>query len=268
MSALIDAIEAPEPLIEDVALAIASDEYPGLSRPRYHGLLDGWAEAIRPTMEAQRDPRQKLRLLLSHLYGTLAFNGNSDDYYDPRNSYFNDVLERRTGIPITLAAVLMAMGRRLGVRIEGVGFPGHFLARAFGPGGVFIDPFNGGNILERPDLMALARRFMPGDEAFVLAQLEPVSERAMAIRMLFNLQQIYEKRGDHARALVVCDRLVDIADAPFHRRDRGIHALALGAYESAREDLHAYLAHGPQDDERARVQELLDKMPSSNPRVN
>jgi regulator of sirC expression with transglutaminase-like and TPR domain len=168
------------------------------------------------------------------------------------------VLERRTGIPITLAVVLISLGRRLGFTIEGVGFPGHFLVRAGGEGGSYLDPFHEGKLLGRPDLEKLAERVL-GDARLAHSQLEPVTARVMAVRMLFNLQQIYERRGDHARALLVCDRLVDVADAPFHRRDRGIHAFALGSHEVAQQDFEAYLETQSDADDAARILALLDK---------
>jgi regulator of sirC expression with transglutaminase-like and TPR domain len=252
---LLAALEADPPLIEEVAFAIAEDEYPALSRERYRTLLDELADSARTAM-AVGDESLRLQRFLDHVYGPLGFRGNEDDYYDPKNSYLNEVLERRTGIPITLAVVLMALGRRVGLRIEGIAFPGHFLARAGGD--TYLDPFHKGRILERTDLEALAERFL-GNPRLTAGQLEPVEVRVIAVRMLYNLQQIYERRGDHARALVVCDRLVDVADAPFHRRDRGIHALALGAHEAAQRDLEAYLATHADATDATRIRQLLGK---------
>jgi regulator of sirC expression with transglutaminase-like and TPR domain len=256
MSSLIDAVEACPTIIEDMALAVASDEYPGLQVARYHRMLDELIEPIVGLVEQTPDDDAKLALLTEHIYGREGFRGNADDYYDPRNSYFNQVLERRQGIPISLAILLMALGRRLHLHIEGIGFPGHFLVRAGGVDGMFVDPFNEGRILERADLEQLAERFLP-EVGIAGAQLEPVDARTMAVRMLFNLQQIYEKRGDHARALVCCDRLVDLTDEPFHRRDRGMHAFALGAYGAAQPDFEAYLERCEGAGDAARVRELL-----------
>ena len=262
MSSLCAALDAPKPLIEDVALAIAEDEYPGLGRQRYHDWLDGLAEPIADPMAAESDLETRIALLTDHVYDRLGFVGNADDYYDPRNSYFNQVLERRKGIPITLAVLLMALGRRLDLPVEGIGFPGHFLVRAGGAEGMYLDPFNHGNIVEPADLTELARRFLGGRAELARGQLEPVTPRVIAVRMLFNLQQIYEKRGDHARAFIVCDRLVSVADAPFHVRDRGLHALAIGADQVAIDDFQSYLGRGATDVDIARIQELLDKAKS------
>jgi regulator of sirC expression with transglutaminase-like and TPR domain len=257
MPSLLEVLEAPSPAIEDVALAIAQDEYPGLSWGRYRGVLDAIAEPL--AGRARGRLLDDVNIFTDHVYRTHGFRGNNDHYYDPRNSYLNEVLERRVGIPITLAVVLMAVGHRVGLLVEGIGFPGHFLVRVGGPEGCYVDPFNEGQVLEKADLRDLARRFMPGDETVAAAELEPVAALPMAVRMLFNLQQIYEKRGDHARALVVCDRLVDLTGEPFHRRDRGIHALALGAHRVAAADLEAYLDQRPEASDAARIRDLLDK---------
>jgi regulator of sirC expression with transglutaminase-like and TPR domain len=255
MPTVVDCVEAEAP-IEDVALAIATDEYPGLDVDHYRGVLDAWAAQAQTAVDAETDLPHKLVAFARHVYRDLGFVGNEGDYYDPRNSFLNDVIERRTGIPITMAVVLMALGRRLGLQIEGVGFPGHFLVRAGGEGGLYLDPFNGGQVLDRADLLELARTVI-GNPSIARGQLEPVDHRVIAVRMLFNLQQIYERRGDHPKALVVCDRLCDLTDAPFHLRDRGRHALALGANAAARDDFRRYLelASGAEDSEK--VQEWL-----------
>jgi regulator of sirC expression with transglutaminase-like and TPR domain len=152
--------------------------------------------------------------------------------------------------------VLMALGRRVGILVEGVGFPGHFLVRIGGPDGDLVDPFSEGNVVERSELSQIAGRLL--DERALATVLEPVDLRVIAVRMLFNLQHIHERRGDHAQALLVCDRLVDLAAAPFHRRDRGLHALALGATSAAIADFEAYLETHPDADDRDRIVTLLE----------
>ena len=252
---LLDVLGAEPTSVEEVAYEIAEDAYPGLDKSRYRALLDELAAPLRPRLAAARSEAERRAIFTDHVYGELGFHGNTDDYYDPRNSYLNEVIERRTGIPITLAVVLMALGRRLGLEVEGVGFPGHFLVRFGGPGGELLDPFSEGNVIDPEELARLAGRLIEGERLETV--LAPVGPRVIAIRMLFNLQHIFERRGDHARALVVCDRLCDITEAPFHRRDRGIHALALGAVGAAIDDLAAYLAAHPNADDRERVETLL-----------
>src|SRR5439155_24434642 len=112
---------------------------------RYLRELDTLADAVRPRVRLARDPAQAMGVVTEYLFGECGFHGNKDDYYDPRNSFLNDVLERRTGIPISLSVVMMETSVRLGLRVEGVGFQGHFLVRVVGSGGpVLLDPFFGG----------------------------------------------------------------------------------------------------------------------------
>jgi regulator of sirC expression with transglutaminase-like and TPR domain len=162
------------------------------------------------------------------------------------------------------------VARRVGLPAEGIGIPGQFLERVGGARGPYLDPFHRGKALARAELRELADRLaaeaprrgvvMPDRKDGSLASyLRPVDARRMAQRMLSNLQQIYERTGDHARALVVCDRLVDIGGEPHHRRDRGLHALALGAAHAAQADLSAYLAATPDASDAPWVRELLEK---------
>ncbi len=269
-AALLEALAADAPLVEDVALAVASDAYPKLDAAHYRTELDAFAAPLVEPVARAQSLRARIDLLNERLFGELGFRGNEQNYYDPRNSYLNEVIDRRTGIPITLAVVMMAVARRAGLPVEGIGFPGHFLVRVGGVRGPFSDPFHRGKLLSKDELRDLADRLaaegarrgvgMPLKKTRGLASyLQPVDARRMAMRMLSNLQQIYEKTGDHARALVVCDRLVDLGGEPHHQRDRGLHALALGAARVAQTDLSAYLAAAPDAPDAARVRELLDR---------
>jgi regulator of sirC expression with transglutaminase-like and TPR domain len=249
----------PAPHIERVALAIAADEYPSL-RPYDHlRQLDALAYRLLGRLRGAESPAQLIERLVHFFYVEAGFQGNQDDFYDPRNSYLNDVLQRRLGIPISLAVVLMALGRRIGVPIAGIGFPGHFLVRIGGSAGPLLDPYNQGVILSHLDLQRLAARAVDGGAGVTPQLLEPVGPRAMALRMLANLQHAYERRGDHARAMVVCDRLLDLSSAPVHHRDRGLHAHALGAYRIAASDLERYLAEEPDAPDAPQVMRLLLK---------
>jgi regulator of sirC expression with transglutaminase-like and TPR domain len=203
------------------------------------------------------DAAAQARRLSEYVYGELGFAGDRETYDDPRNSYLDDVLSRRTGLPISLAVVLCALGRRAGVVVEGVGFPGHFLARVGGPGGVYVDPFHGGRLLDEPALARLARSFLGSVSALEAAHLAPVGTKAIAVRMLLNLKRAHEKRGDHGAALVVCDRLADLTGGVDFVRDRALHALALGARAQAAEDLGRYLADRPQARDAAELRRVL-----------
>jgi regulator of sirC expression with transglutaminase-like and TPR domain len=200
--------------LERAALLIAEPEYPGLDIGRYVARLDELGALTRARLEttglrpASAPPSVALPHLLGFLYGELGFRGNVSDYYDPRNSFLNEVLDRRTGIPISLALVLMAVARRAGLAIDGVSFPGHFLARTAGDDGhpVFIDPFDG-RILSGGDLHGLWEQVTgnpgPIDQTF----LQPATRCQILARMLNNLRAIYEVRGDGRRLCQVLARL-------------------------------------------------------------
>src|SRR4051794_40007313 len=139
-------------------------------------------------------PEATVASLQHHLFGALGFRGNRDDYYDPTNSLLDKVLDRKVGIPITLSVVLMETGRRVGVPLVGIGAPGHFLVRHAHDTDVFIDAFNGGLIFDRAAAQRLVEQLQPGFSA--TDALEPVSNRAILLRMLANLKAIYLQRSD------------------------------------------------------------------------
>lgn len=171
-----------------------------------------------------------------------------------------DVIDKRRGTPTALAIVLIALGRRAGVELSPIAFPGHFLVRsAQASGDVFIDPTDGGHPIPRAALVELAQTDAGDDAVQAERRLEPVGSRATAVRLLVNLQRAHQRRGDHARALLVCDRLFDATGAVLHRCDRGAHALALGAARAAVADFEAYLAARPAAPDAELVRAVLER---------
>ncbi len=257
---LVEAVRAESVSPEVAALLVARDAHP-VDIEAQLALLDELAAPL-VGLGRTKDPRDQAAALAAHLHGALGFRGNRDDYYDPRNSYLDQVLRRRTGIPITLCVVWAAIGRRAGVAVDGIGFPGHFLARVGGPEGILVDPFGEGASLEPPALRRLAAQAL-GGRPLRPEHTAPVGLRALVVRMLLNLKRIHENQNDHARSLVVCDQLVDLTGAIRFRRDRGVHALALGAHAQAAEDLGAYLAEaGPEADDQDWVRAALQRATS------
>ncbi|MCA9600794.1 MAG: transglutaminase family protein [Myxococcales bacterium] len=251
---------ARDEFVEVAALRIAADAKPGLDTRSSLAELDTIGERVRQKLRGETTPIRQAEVLAEIVYGEYGYHGNGDDYYDPRNSYLDDVIRRRTGIPLTLAVVLIAVGRRAGITVEGIGFPGHFLARVGGVEGVFVDPFDQGNVLSGADLEELAKRYL-GDATLLRPEhLEPATTETMSVRMLINLEHVHRRRGDFANALVVCDRLVDLTGAPEHRRDRGLLAIALGAYASAAEDLGAYIDACPKAKDVPTVRVALEQL--------
>lgn len=274
-SSLSTALADPAVSIEEAALVLARDAYPGLDVGRYLGQLDEIAAPLVPRIDTLRGGRgvaapAVAALLGDHLFKRLGFRGNDTAYYDPRNSYLNDVIDAKVGIPISLAIVVLAVARRCGVAAEGIGFPGHFLVRLGGPvamgrgpneiaGGCYVDPFRGVRVLDRPALERLLVRVAGPGSSLSPEHLNIADRRAMVVRMLTNLRGIFAGGGHHAQAMLACDRLVDLGAGLSARRDRGLHALALGAHEVARVDLETYLAGRPKAADLTKVKDALAK---------
>jgi len=236
------------------ALLIAGDARPGLDRSAVERQLDELAAPLQALPVAQLPPRAQARALGDQLFVRAGFRGNTRDYYDPRNSFLDEVLARRTGIPISLSVVYLEVARRAGVQASPVGFPGHFLVciqepqRGSGSSQerpLAIDPFQGGAILDDRALAALLDR--SGSKLEYRPELiVPMPVRQVVARMLLNLRAIYAQRGDMARLLVVFDRLIDLLPSSAEeRRDRGLLFARLGAPAAAVADLEHYLELAP-----------------------
>lgn len=249
----------PDPPVDRASLVLARDVYPQLQVEGYLAELDRLALPLEGRVAAARTVQAQAAALGTYVYDELGFRGDEETYYDPRNSYLNEVIERRTGIPISLAIVLIALGTRAGLTVEGVAFPGHFLVRLGGEGGVHLDPFFHARILTRDALERLGRRALGNNAKLAPEHLAPVGTRAILVRTLTNLKAIYESRREHARALVVCDRLVDLTAGAEQRRDRGMHAVALGATAAAIADLEAYLTARPEATDAPQVRAALER---------
>ena len=232
------------------SLVIARDAYPELSVRDYLARLDGIARDARKAVGKPKGPRELVERLNAFLFEDEGFRGNAEDYYDPRNSYLNDVLDRRIGIPITLSVVYMEVGRRLGVPIEGVGLPGHFIVRLSGRDELFIDPFNRGDILDREDCVEKVRRLFgqPVDDTPDL--LAVASKPQILTRILNNLKSIYLRQEHFAKALPVVDKILLLdPENPQEMRDRGLVLLRLKRYGEARAQLEHFMAICPRDDD-------------------
>jgi regulator of sirC expression with transglutaminase-like and TPR domain len=253
------------------ALLIARDAHPGLDIDAERARLDELADPLAKHGLSRMPPSVQARLLSDYLYVVRGFHGAKVDYYDPRNSFLNDVLDRRTGIPITLAVVYIEVARRLGVEACGVGFPGHFLVRLGGPVGdpsvvrnepVIVDPFHQGRLLDEKALSGLLQR------ANVRAplsneMLEPARTRHVVARMLMNLRGIYAGRGDTARLLVVLDRLIDLLpDLTNELLERAALYEQLGAPAAALADFHRYLEIDPSGEGAERARQAVTRLGS------
>jgi regulator of sirC expression with transglutaminase-like and TPR domain len=217
------------------ALSAEVDVQAGLAR------LDDLAAGASHRIESAETPLGQINALNDHLFDELGFAGNMDDYYDPRNSLMNQVVERRLGIPITLSLLYIEVGARLGVPLAGVGMPGHFLVRHVEENGLYVDPFNRGVILNEPECRQQYERINEGmrwDPAFLAA----VSPRSLLARMLRNLAAIWTQREELALAERVMTLLISIQPGEAgHHRDRGMLRFRQGHQAQALEDLERYV---------------------------
>jgi regulator of sirC expression with transglutaminase-like and TPR domain len=253
-----DLVRAPEAEIDLArgALAIARIERPDLIAEHALKQLDELAS--RSGAAGLGDELRTLHRLREFLFAEEGFRGNHDDYYDPRNSCLNDVLERRLGIPITLALVTMEVGARVGLSIQGIGLPGHFVVGArVGTDAVLLDPFNGGAVLTRDGAHKVVARAVGRSVKLTEESFLPCSRRQFLARMLNNLKSIYVSRQEWPKALEAIECLLAAdRDAAAHRRDRGSVLVKLGQFRPGVADWERYLGENPgaPDVEAVRLQ--------------
>ena len=261
-NALASADDAGMPLF-GTALLIARDEYPELDAGLYDRLAQDHADALREEIDGIEPQPLKMHAINRHLFEELGYSGNTTEYYDPRNSYLNEVFERRLGNPLSLALVQIVVARRLDVPLDGVSFPGHFLVRLpVGDDGVLVmDPFNRGRPLDVDELRDRAKPHLGGaapDDNALNRILDPASNRAMLVRLLRNLHGVYSERDDWPRAARSADRILQLQ--PHHPealRDRALAYLKMGHRHGARRDLELYLQRNPQATDRGSLRERL-----------
>ncbi len=250
--------------LAEAALLIASHHYPELNVAGYLSRIDELAYMLRVRLAEDEDIPGRIAVLNQFLFGDLGFGPNTDDYYDPRNSFLNEVLERRVGIPITLSVIYMELGRRVGLPLQGVSFPGHFLVKcAMGEGTVVLDPYSGGISLGLQDLQKRLREVRGGEvsRAIVAELLVSASNKEIIVRLLRNLKAIYLREQDLDKALPIVNWIVEtMPDQAPELRDRGMIYQELECARAALADFEAYLLKSPDcedaDDIRRRVIEL------------
>ncbi|TWI06169.1 regulator of sirC expression with transglutaminase-like and TPR domain [Luteimonas cucumeris] len=255
------------------ALLIARDEYPALDADLYDTLLQEHAESLRGEIDAIDAWPLKMAAINRRLFDELGYSGDSEEYYDPRNSYLNQVFERRRGNPISLAMVQMEVARRLGVPLDGVSFPGHFLVRLPVDDGLLVmDPFNRGRPLDVDELRERAKPHLGGelpDDGALLHILNPASHRAILVRVLRNLHGVYAEGDDWERAARSADRILKLTpDQPEALRDRGLAYLELGHRSGARHDLARYVQQNPKASDMTSMRERLVELNTGSSRMH
>jgi len=254
-------VRRPETAIDlaEATLLIAKEEYPDLDVPAYLARLDDMGADVRTLAGPVEDPRRLIAELSEYLFQRLGFRGNADNYYDPKNSLLNEVLDRRLGIPITLSAVYLEVGRRMGLRLHGVGMPGHFLVKYVGPcEEIVVDPFGGGRIVSSADCQRIMDRVFDGKRRFEPGMLAIVGTRHILTRMLTNLKTIYFNDEDYDKALSIVERLVILhPQNACEIRDRGLLSCQLRRYANAMADLERYLRLAPEANDAETIRQHL-----------
>nr|HEX4313748.1 transglutaminase-like domain-containing protein [Kofleriaceae bacterium] len=209
--------------LDEATLLIGAWDYPGRDMARYRDELDRIADLAAPQVAAASSGILRARAISDLLFDQLAFYGNSADYYDPRNSYLSEVIDRRCGIPISLSVLFLEVSRRLGVLAQGVNFPGHFLVRvAIEDAWLFLDPYTRGRTLTPVDLEQLLRKTTTPNAVLEPSVIAAASKRQIVSRMLVNLAGIYGRNGDLPRSLDVLEHLAVLEPAnPRIARDLG-----------------------------------------------
>jgi len=252
---LIDALEVfVGPGVDDeqvdlvrASLVIARTDYPGLDLESYAARVEALARRV-AALVVDPSPRRTLAVLNKVLFEELQLRGNREDYYDPRNSFLNDVLDRGLGIPITLSIVYKEVARRVGLPLSGVGMPGHFLLKHYGEDGqeTLIDCFSRGDILSRQDCQSRLDEIYSGEMQLRPEFLHPISHRQILTRMLSNLKTVYLSTRNFRKALTVADLVLVIhPHSPEDLKQRALLRYSLGLQRLAAEDLDEYLLASP-----------------------
>jgi regulator of sirC expression with transglutaminase-like and TPR domain len=253
--------DAAIPLAE-TALIIACEEYPQLELSPYLEMLDRIAETVQRKRSSSESPIDTVGKINTVLFDTYGFRGNTNDYYDPRNSFFNDVLDRRVGIPITLSTVYIEIARRLNFPISGVGMPGHFLVKySDRREEFFIDPYNHGSILVHEDCRKRLHELYGDSLEFNDRLLARSTNRQIVWRMLNNLKDIYVKGYAVDKCLSIVDMMLLVdSDDLIQFRDRGLLRMQLRQFDGAGRDLEHYLQHSPNAQDRDEIENHVKEL--------
>ncbi len=249
--------EQPDKMIDltEASLVIALEEYPCLQLDDYLDQIDQWSDAIRERIEGSSDIDRILSEINRFLFEQEGFHGEADDYYDPRNTYLNEVLDRHAGLPIALSILYIEISRRLGIEMAGVSLPGRFLVKVTGPWGeIIIDPFDGGRVLSGFECQLILDRVYGGGVRLSEHHLRATSRHDILARVLSHIKSIHVSRHEEERALADIDRLLLLdGDDQYELRDRGLVAMKVHRYQEAIEYLRRYIELAPHAEDRNEV---------------
>jgi regulator of sirC expression with transglutaminase-like and TPR domain len=252
--------------LDRAALLIGAEEYPSLDLGNYLGRIDELAELAGSRDDRRADTASRVARLSDSLFGELGFRGNVENYFDARNSFLNDVIDRRVGIPITLSVLYIEIARRIGLKLFGVGMPGHFIVKfADDEREILIDPFNGGRLLSEEKCREMISAIYGAGVKFHQAFLYAVTKKQILARMLQNLKGIYSRSGDHHKTLAAIERAMLIhsqtgTDSANEIRDRGLVYSRMRRYVMALADLEEYLRLAPQAADAKEIEEQIKRL--------
>ena len=238
-------------------------QYPELDIDSYLIRIGKMAAEIESRLSGDNnEPLSLIDLINNYLFVEQGFHGNEDDYYDPKNSFLNEVLDRKEGIPITLSVIYLEIASRLGLNLTGVGFPGHFIVKYSGPGGeILIDPFNKGRILSEKNCQEILNGMYGGGVRFRREMLAPSTNRQILSRVLNNLKGIYVDSKNHRRALSVVELILELnPDSVSEVRDRGLLSYKLECFSQALHDLETYLNLSPNAPDREVITNIVSRL--------
>jgi regulator of sirC expression with transglutaminase-like and TPR domain len=258
--------------LAEAALLVATHACPGLDVPRYLARIDELGATLGSRIPADATVSQRIAALNQYLFGDLGFAPNTGDYYDPRNSFLHDVLERRVGIPITLSILYMEVGHRVGLPLQGVSFPGHFLVKCvLSEGMVVLDPYSGGVSLGLADLQKRLREVEGGEvsRAIIAGLLVAAGKKDIILRMLRNLKAIYLHEQELDKGLAIMNWIVAAApDQPLELRDRGMVYRELECSRAALADFEQYLRRSPAAEDAYEIRKRIIELQKQNARLN
>ena len=243
-------------------LFFAQTQYPELNLDIYLNQLDAIASVLQEKLPDNSYPLKIIQTINQYLFEELRFTGNTRDYYDPRNSYLNEVLDRKLGIPLSLSILYLEIAQRLNFPMVGIGMPGHFLIRPnFEDAGIFVDAFNQGEILFPEDCETRLQQVYQQPVKLDPAFLAPISNRQILVRMLTNLKFIYVNNNNYEKALqVINSLLILLPDSETELRDRGLLYYQMGDGEHAIVDLETYLKLSPNAQDAPAIYQLLEQI--------
>jgi regulator of sirC expression with transglutaminase-like and TPR domain len=257
----VELVQGPEEALDltETSLVVALEECPGLDLEHYLSRVTEWSDAIRERVEGSRDAGRILEGLNRFLFEEEGFHGEADDYYDPRGALLNEVLDRHTGMPLSLSILYIELSRRLGLDATGIAFPGHFLVKLTGPfGEIIVDPFDDGRVLTAAECQKMLDDVYGGGVRLREQHLKAFPRRNIIARLLSHLKKAYLAQHELERAAASVDRLL-ILDArdSYELRDRAALAMQLHSYRDAISYLERYLAINPNAVDRPRVVEEI-----------